>query len=127
MAENKTKATGVSVDAFLDSVPDTQRREDSKALRKTMERLSGHEARMWGPSIVGFGRYRYQYESGHKGEFARIGFSPRARELVLYLVGGFPRHQPLLGRLGKFRTGKSCLYVKRLGDVDQAVLDELIG
>ena len=127
MAENKTKQTETSVDDFLEAVPDPQRREDAKTLRAMMERISGQPARMWGPSIVGFGRYRYQYDSGHKGEMARIGFSPRARELVLYLMGGFPRHQELMDRLGKYRTGKSCLYVKRLSDIDEGVLEALIG
>ena len=89
MAENKTKPTAASVDAFLDAVPDPQRREDARAVRALMERLSGEPATMWGPGIVGFGRYRYRYDSGREGEFVRIGFSPRAKELVLYLVDGF--------------------------------------
>lgn len=126
MAENKTKPTAVSVDDFLDAVPDPQRRADGKALRALMERLSGEPARMWGPSIVGFGSCHYKYESGREGDMPRIGFSPRDRELVLYLMGGFPRHQALMARLGKHRTGKSCLYVKRLADVDESVLEELV-
>ncbi|HWT11545.1 MAG TPA: DUF1801 domain-containing protein [Allosphingosinicella sp.] len=126
MAENKTKPTEVGVDAFLDSVPDPQRREDARRLCATMERLSGEPPVMWGPSIVGFGHCRYRYESGREGEMPRIGFSPRAKELVLYLVGGFPRHQALMDRLGKHRTGKSCLYVKRLADLDEEVLQALI-
>ena len=126
MAENKTKPTEMSVDSFLDAIPDPQRREDGKRLRAMMERISGCPAVMWGPSIVGFGRYHYRYDSGHEGEMARIGFSPRAKELVLYLIGGFPRHQALMDRLGKYRNGKSCLYVKRLSDVDEAVLESLI-
>ena len=123
MAENKTKATAASVDDFLDVVPDPQRRADGKRLRAIMERLSGEPAAMWGPSIVGFGSYHYRYESGHEGDMARIGFSPRAKELVLYLFG---KRQALMDRLGKYRTGKSCLYVKRLADVDEAVLEQLI-
>jgi hypothetical protein len=91
-----------------------------------MERVSGYPAKMWGPTIVGFGRYHYRYDSGHEGESARIGFSPRARELVLYLIGGFPRHQALMDRLGKYKTGKSCLYVKRLSDIDEPVLEQLV-
>src|SRR5687768_18381400 len=118
--ELKTKQTEVGVDDFLDAVPDPGRRDDAKRLRAMMECLSGYPARMWGPNIVGFGRYSYTYDSGHSGEMARIGFSPRARELVLYLIGGFPRHQALMDRLGKYKTGKSCLYVKRLADLDQA-------
>ena len=124
--ELKTKETEVGVDDFLDAVPDEGRREDAKKVRAMMERISGYPARMWGPSIVGFGRYGYTYDSGHSGEMARIGFSPRARELVLYLIGGFPRHQALMDRLGKYRTGKSCLYVRRLSDIDEDVLEDLV-
>jgi len=126
MAELKTKPTAVRVDDFLDAVPDPQRRADGKKLRAMMERLSGEPAAMWGPSIVGFGTYHYRYESGHEGDMARIGFSPRARELVLYLMGGFPGREALMDRLGKYRTGKCCLYIKRLADVDEAVLERLI-
>lgn len=125
MAENKTKPTPVSVDDFLDAVPDPQRRADGSTLRALMERLSGEPAMMWGPSIIGFGSCHYKYESGREGDMPRIGFSPQAKELVLYLIGGFPRHQALMDRLGKYRTGKSCLYIKRLADVDEAVLEEL--
>jgi hypothetical protein len=120
MAENKTRATAASVDDFLDAVPDPQRRADAKALRALMERASGEPAAMWGPSIVGFGHHHYVYESGREGDMCRIGFSPRARELVLY--GGFLRVPERLARLGKYRAGKGCLYIKRLADVD---LDEL--
>lgn len=126
MAENRTKATGISVDEFLDAVPDPQRREDGRKLRAMMERLSGEPAVMWGPSIVGFGRYHYRYDSGHEGEMCRIGFSPRARELVLYILGEVALGQPLIDRLGKHRTGNSCLYIKRLSDVDESVLEALI-
>ena len=125
MAETKTKPTGVAVDAFLDAVPDPGRREDAKKVRAMMERLSGEPAAMWGPSIIGFGSYHYKYESGHEGDMARIGFSPRARELVLYLLGDIPSHQALMDRLGKHKTGKCCLYIKRLSDVDETVLEEL--
>ncbi len=124
--ELKTKQTEVGVDDFLDAVPDEGRREDAKKVRAMMERISGYPARMWGPSIVGFGTYRYTYDSGHSGEMARIGFSPRAREIVFYVLDDFPRHQALMDRLGKYKTGKCCLYVKRLSDVDETVLEELI-
>ena len=120
MAENKTKPTAASVDAFLDAIPDPRRRADAGTLRALMERVSGEPAAMWGPSIVGFGRHHYKYESGREGDMCRIGFSPRARELVLY--GGFLRIPERLARLGKYRAGKGCLYIKRLADVD---LDEL--
>jgi hypothetical protein len=124
--ELKTKETEVGVDDFLDAVPDEGRREDAKKVRAMMERISGYPARMWGPSIVGFGRYSYTYDSGHSGEMARIGFAPRAKELVFYLVDDFSRHQALMDRLGKYKTGKCCLYVKRLADLDEGVLEELI-
>jgi len=123
MTQNKTRQTEVDVDDFIDAVPDPKRRADAREVRAMMERLSGHPAAMWGPTIIGFGRYAYQYDSGHKGEMARIGFSPRGRELVFYL---FPRPQPLMDRLGKHRTGKCCLYVKRLADVDEEVLEQIV-
>jgi hypothetical protein len=126
MPENKTRPTAVSADDFLRAVPDEGRRADAMKVRTMMERISGYAANMWGSSIVGFGRYHYRYDSGHEGDAPRIGFSPRAKELVLYLIGGFPRHQALMDRLGKYRTGKSCLYLKRLADVDEAVLENLI-
>lgn len=125
MAENKTKPTGAAVDAFLDGVADSQRREDAHAMRALMERVSGAPAAMWGPSIVGFGSYHYKYESGREGDSCRIGFSPRAKELVLYGLG-VARQPELLDKLGKHTTGKGCLYIKRLADVDQAVLERLV-
>jgi hypothetical protein len=124
MAENKTKPTGVSVDAFLDGIADPQRRADAHRVRALMERLSGEPAAMWGPSIVGFGSYHYKYESGREGDACRIGFSPRAKELVLYGLG-VARQPTLMERLGKHKTGKGCLYIKRLSDVDEGVLEEL--
>ena len=124
--ELKTKQTEVGVEQFLESVPDPRRREDAKRLCATMARLSGQPPKMWGPTIIGFGRYRYTYDSGHSGEMARIGFSPRKSELVLYLSGDYQRHQALMDRLGKYRTGRSCLYIKKLADVDEAVLEALI-
>ena len=126
MPENKTKPTLASVDKFIAGVADEGRRRDAETLRAMMERISGEPAVMWGPSIVGFGHVRYKYASGHGGEMGRVGFSPRARELVVYIVGGFPRHQPLMDRLGKYRIGKSCLYIKRRADIDEAVLADLI-
>ena len=126
MAELKTQQTEASVDVFLDAVADPQKREDARKIRTMMERVSGEPARMWGPSIVGFGRYHYKYDSGHEGEWARTGFSPRAGALTVYIMGGFPRHQALMDRLGKYKTGKSCLYLKRLSDVDESVLEALV-
>ncbi len=126
MAESKTKATNVSVESFLDAVEPAQRCEDARAVCAMMARVSGEPPKMWGPSIVGFGSYHYKYDSGREGDMARIGFSPRKAALVLYLVDGFPRHAELLARLGKHSTGKSCLYINKLADVDQGVLEELM-
>lgn len=126
MAESKTKPTGADVAAFLDAVPDPKRRADGKALAETMERLSGEKPYMWGPSIVGFGTYHYRYDSGREGDAPRTGFSPRAKELVLYIMDGSDRQKALMPRLGKHRTGKSCLYIKSLDDVDRDVLEQLI-
>ena len=126
MAETKTRPTGVSVDDFLGAAPDEGRRADARALRTLMERLTGEPARMWGPSIVGFGRYHYKYDSGHEGDSARIGFSPRAKELVLYVMGDFAERRSLLDRLGRHREGKACVYLKRLSDADPEVLEQLL-
>lgn len=126
MAEIKTRESTTDVGAFLAAVPNEQRRRDAREVCAMMERLSGEPPRLWGPSIVGFGRYHYKYESGHEGDMARIGFSPRSAALVLYLVSGFPRHEAIMVRLGKYTTGKSCLYVKKLSDVDCGALEELI-
>lgn len=123
MAGNKTKPTAISVDDFLHAVADPQRREDARKLRALMERVSGEPAKMWGPSIVGFGHHHYRYESGREGDMCRIGFSPRARELVLY--GGFLLDAARLERLGTYRAGKGCLYIKRLADVDVAELEAM--
>lgn len=125
MAELKTRPTGVAVDAFLDKVPDPQRREDARRLRATMERLSGEPATMWGSSIVGVGSYHYKYDSGREGDMALVSFSPRAKELVVYGLG-VERQEALMARLGKHRTGKDCLYIKRLSEIDEAVLEQLI-
>ena len=125
MAELKTKATQVSVDAFVDAVADPERRADARTLTALIQRLTGDPAAMWGPSIVGFGSYDYRYDSGREGTMCRMGFSPRAKELVLYL-SGCERHQAVLATLGKVRTGKSCLYIKRLADLDVAVLEQLL-
>jgi Domain of unknown function (DU1801) len=125
MAEIKTKPTNVSVDAFLDDVRHPVRRADSKALRTMMERVTGEPAVMWGPSIVGFGSYRYRYYSGHEADMCRIGFSPRSASLVLY-VGGFPEYEALLAKLGKHKGSKACLYLNKLADVDAAVLKDIV-
>lgn len=125
MGETKTKPTDVSVDAFLDGVEHAVRRADGKALRAMMERMTGEPAIMWGPSIVGFGRYHYRYASGHEGDTCRVGFSPRSANLVLY-VGGFPEYEALLAQLGKHKRSKACLYLGKLADVDLAVVEEIV-
>src|SRR5690606_14312301 len=111
---------------FLAAVPDEQRREDARAVLEMMRRVTGEEPRMWGPSIVGFGSYHYRYDSGRKGDAMITGFSPRKTALTLYIMPGFERYEELMSRLGKFTTGRSCLYLKRLSDVDQKVLEELV-
>ena len=122
--ELKTRPTEVSVDAFIDAVPDAQRREDAKAVRAMMERLTGQPATMWGPSIIGFGTYRYQCGKNW-GTMCRLGFSPRKTELVLYVLTESREQDAFLARLGKHKTGKSCLYIKKLSDVDEGVLESL--
>jgi hypothetical protein len=125
MAEIKTKATEVSVDDFLADVPDPVRRADGEKVRAMLERVTGEKARMWGPTIIGFGSYHYKYDSGHEGTMCRLGFSPRKAELVLYVLTGEPGQEAQLARLGKHRTGKSCLYIRKLADVDEAVLEDM--
>ena len=124
MAQTKTRPTSVSVDAFLEGIEHPVRREDGKALRAMMERVTGQPATMWGPSVVGFGAYHYRYESGHEGDAPRVGYSPRSANLVLY-VGGFPEYEALLGQLGKHKRSKACLYLNKLTDVDLEVLEEI--
>lgn len=125
-SENKTQPTRADVDAFLDAIADPQRREDCRKVRALMEDATGAPAQMWGPTIVGFGRYHYRYASGREGDWMLIGFSPRRNDLTLYIMPGFDRYESLMARLGKHKTGKSCLYLKRLADVDMAVLEQLV-
>lgn len=122
---NKTQAEPADVDGFIAGVADETRRADALVLCAIMARISGAPPVMWGPSMIGFGRYHYRYDSGREGEMFRIGFSPRKAETVVYIVPGFDGEADLLGRLGKHRIGKSCLYIKRLDAVDQSVLEEL--
>jgi uncharacterized protein DUF1801 len=126
MAENKTKATRVSVAAFIDAVTDPAKRADAKALVKLMQSATGEKPKMWGPSIIGFGSQHYIYESGREGDMPVISFSPRKPATVLYGVMGFDDAKALLAKLGKHSTGKGCLYIKKLGDVDQEVLEKLV-
>ena len=126
MTENKTQPTDLSVDDFLDQVPDADRGADCRAVAAMMQAATGEAPVMWGNSIVGFARYRYQYASGRSGEWPIVGFSPRKNDLTLYLMPGFDGREALLEKLGKYKTGKACLYVKRLSDVDASVLRQLI-
>ncbi len=126
MAENKTKPTTISVPAFLDACADEVRRADAKALAKLMQKVTGNKPSMWGPSIVGFGSHHYIYESGREGDMPIVGFSPRKAANVLYGTIGFAGADALLAKLGKYTTGKGCLYIKKLADVDVKVLETLI-
>ena len=126
MAEIKTKPTEVTVDSFIEAVENPTRREDARRVREMMERITGCEPKMWGPSIIGFGSYRYKYDSGHEGTMCRLGFSPRKAQLVLYVLTGVEGEAELLSRLGKHKIGKSCLYLGKLVDVDMGVLEELV-
>ncbi len=126
MAELKTRVNDASVKDFLNDVEDDQKRQDCFDLVDLMTDITGEEPKMWGPSIVGFGSYRYRYDSGREGDWMQVGFSPRKQALTLYIMSGFSRYQKLMAKLGKHKTGKSCLYIKRLSDVDGDVLRELI-
>jgi hypothetical protein len=126
MADLKTAPTKASVRAFLATVDGPQRRKDCDVLLRMMKRITRANPVMWGPSIVGFGRYRYRYASGREGDWFLTGFSPRKQALTVYIMAGFKRHAALMKQLGRHSTGSSCLYIKRLEDVDVGVLEELI-
>ena len=127
MASQKTLPSDESAGAFIATVPDDTRREDARKLSGLLEEWTGEPPVMWGTSIVGFGRYRYRYDSGHEGTAALVGFSPRKANLVLYLVGGFQdRYPKLLQQLGPHKVGTGCLYLKRIDDVDHEVLRALV-
>ena len=126
MAENKTKPTGASVDDYVASIADKARRTDCRRLIRMMARVTGEPPRMWGASIVGFGTYHYRYDSGREGDFFLTGFSSRKADLSLYVMTGFASFPALMAKLGRHRNGKSCLYVRRLADVDLEVLEELV-
>ena len=128
-AELKTKATEVSVADYIAALPEAPRREDAAALDALYRRVTGMEPKLWGPSIIGYGSYDYKYESGREGTMCRAGFSPRKGVQVLYVMGGLADSAPvavLLGKLGKHTTGKGCLYIKKLADVDMAVVEQLV-
>ncbi|WP_422080502.1 DUF1801 domain-containing protein [Ulvibacterium sp.] len=126
MSNNKTVPTDASVQEFLDKIEDEDKRNDSYVLLSLMEKISGERPVMWGPSIIGFGSYHYKYDSGREGDMLSIGFSPRRQNFSLYVGAGAKRNQGFLAKLGKHTMGKSCLYIKRLSDVDMQVLQALI-
>ena len=125
MAENKTKVAKVSVAGFINGIADPQRRADCKEVAKMMRSVTGKNAKLWGANIVGYGYYDYKYASGREGTFLISGFSPRAQALTIYIMSGFSEHQVLMKKLGKYKTGKSCLYIKKLEDIDRKVLRSL--
>lgn len=126
MAELKTKPTDTSVEAFLHGVENDKKREDAFAILALMQEITGEPPKLWGSSIIGFGSYHYKYASGHEGDACLTGFSPRKQNLVLYILAGFDQYDALMAKLGKYKTGKSCLYINKLADIDQTVLRELV-
>ena len=126
MAELKTKPTQQSVEEFLGSITDERRQADCRAVLRIMQRVTKAKPKMWGPGMVGFGSYHYKYASGREANWFVTGFAPRKQNLTLYIMAGFKKYDALMAKLGKHKTGKSCLYIKRLGDVDMDVLTELI-
>ncbi len=126
MAENKTKPTNASVAAFINSIEDRQTRADLKRVSTMMRNATGAKAKMWGARMVGFGQYHYKYDSGREGDFLLTGFAPRKKGLTLYIMVGFSQFDSLMKKLGKYKTGRSCLYINRLSDIDEKVLEQLI-
>ena len=126
LADNKTKPTKTEVNKYLSGIEHAGRREDAYALLEIMQEITGEEATMWGPSIIGFGRYHYVYESGREGDSFLTGFAPRKANMVVYVMPGFSAYQDLLDKLGKYKTGSSCLYLGRLANVDIKVLARLV-
>lgn len=126
MAELKTKPSDQSVEAFLNGVADDKKRQDSFTILKLMQEVTGAEPKLWGDNIVGFGRYHYRYASGREGDWFLTGFSPRKQNLTLYIMAGFDQYEAMLAQLGKFKTGKSCLYIKKIEDIDLPTLRQLV-
>lgn len=126
MVELKTKKNDASVEDFLNGIPDEKKRQDSFAILALMKEVTQAEPKMWGDSIVGFGHYHYKYATGREGDWFLAGFSPRKQNLTLYIMAGFADYEALLGKLGKYKTGKSCLYINNLQDVNMGTLKELV-
>ncbi len=125
-SDNKTKANDQSVSDFIKSIESPQQQKDIKTLNALLKKLIGEKPIMWGSSIVGFGKYNYEYASGRKGDWMRIGYSPRKQNITLYIMDGFEQHSSLMSQFGKYKTGKSCLYIKQLTDIDMIKLEALI-
>ena len=125
-SELKTKKNDDDVNKFLDNIEDEQRRKDTKEVTRLMQETTGEKPVMWGSSIIGFGTYHYEYASGREGDWMRIGLSPRKQNLTLYIMDGFSDYDKLLGKLGKYKTGKSCLYINKLEEIDLNILREMI-
>lgn len=126
MAQNKTVPTGASVDIYINQIEDPQRKKDCISILDLMKKITGEEPKMWGPSIVGFGSYHYKYESGREGDMILTGFSNRKQNITIYIMSGFKKYDDLLAKVGKFKTGKSCFYIKRLSDIDVEILKKMI-
>ena len=126
MAELKTKKNEESVENFLNSIIPEKKKVDSFIILKLMKEITNEEPKMWGESIIGFGDYHYKYKSGREGDWFKIGFSPRKQNITLYLMSGFKKTDSILGRIGKYKTGKGCFYINKIEDVDLDVLKELI-
>ena len=126
MAENKTRPTTKSSVDFLKSIEDPQKRKDCQAIAKMMREATGKRAKMWGDTIVGYGEYHYKYDSGREGDFMVTGFSPRKQNITIYIMPGFKKYDALMKMLGKHKNSVSCLYIKRLSDIDEKILKQLI-
>lgn len=126
MAENKTKETKASVNKFINSIKDERIKADCKQIISVMKNITKEDPKMWGSGIVGFGSYHYKYESGREGDMCLTGFSPRKQNLTIYIISGFSRYPEMMTKLGKHKTGKSCLYIKTLDDIDMKVLKKMI-
>tara|TARA_R110001599_G_C12040134_1_gene641065 strand:- start:339 stop:761 length:423 start_codon:yes stop_codon:yes gene_type:complete len=125
-AQNKTTTTEASVTDFLNSIAEEKKKNDCVLVKNLMEEITGEPAKMWGTSIVGFGNYHYKYDSGREGDSLKVGFSPRVQNLTLYIMPGFEKYDDHMSKLGKYKTGKSCLYIKKMEDIDLEILKSLI-
>lgn len=125
-AQLKTQKNEASVEGFLNSIKEEQKRADAFRIMELMQKACKEEPKMWGPAIIGFGDYTYKYESGREGDWFLMGFSPRKQNLTIYIMTGYERHPDIMSRLGKFKTGKSCLYINKMSDINEKALKELL-